>query len=318
MEEKIGASITSPLYVILVFNNNITNNQLIVIENISAEINSLKHVREIYGPTRPFGKVLENITYQYIKVFNGTMYIAKDNKTVVLRIILDKPAESDEARNCVREIRDLLSRYIGRGDLSNAYVGGVSAALVDLDNLLTSNFWHKIIPVSIILMFIALVFSLRGVIAAAITLSIIYVGTTWSIWIASILFNDVFNKPLLWFLPLVLLVVLLGVGIDYNSFYLVKVRDEMEYMDTRRALSISARSSGKLIIGLALILVSAYASLMLTSMWAMREIGFVLTLGILIIAVSAVYILSPAIISITKHYSWWPFRRRRESGEFKE
>ena len=84
----------------------------------------------------------------------------------------------------------------------------------------------------------------------------------------------------------------------------------MEVYDPRKALSISARQSGKLIIGLALILTSAYISLMFTSMWAMREMGFVLTTGVLLIAVSAVYILSPAIISYLGYRVWYPFKRR--------
>ncbi len=318
LEEKIGASLTSPTYVVIRLDRPVDNDTLYLIEDLSSRISGLEHVKIVYGPTRPYGKPLENLTMRYVELFNGTSYISWDNRTIMLNIVLDVPAESDEARNFVRDLRSMLREYISSHKVfREAYVGGIAAAMVDLDDLLNINFWHRIIPVSIILMFIALTFSLRGVLASLITLTVIYVGTTWSIWLSSILFKNIFGKPLLWFLPLVLLVVLLGVGVDYNSFYLVKVRDLMETLDPRRALSRSARESGKMIIGLALILTSAYISLMFTSMWAMREMGFVLTLGVLIVAISAVYILSPAIIAYLGYKAWWPFKKymERRRGE---
>ncbi len=318
LQEKIGAAITSSTYVVIKLDKPLSDDTLPLIEEISSRIASMKHVKLVYSPTRPFGEPLENLSMKYVEAFNGTTYLSKDNKTVLIRIVLDIPAESDEARSFVKDLRNMLHGYADKYSIiTGVYVGGIAAAFVDLDELLETNFWHRIIPVSIILMFIALTLSLRGVLASLITLGIIYVGTTWSIWLSSILFHGLFGKPLLWFLPLVLLVVLLGVGVDYNSFYLVKVRDEMETHDPRKALSIAARHSGKLIIGLALILVSAYISLMLTSMWAMREMGFVLTAGVLLIAVSAVYVLSPAIISYLGYRVWWPFRRKKTRGEEK-
>ncbi len=309
LEEKIGASTTSPVYIVLVLNQNVSDSVLGVIEELADKIASLDYVKAVYCPTRPYGETLENLSIEYVRLYNGTQYIGLDNKTILYRVILTVPGESDEARDTVREVRSIL-RENKSSIIKEAYVGGIPAAMVDLDEMLNENFWHKIIPVAVVLMFIALTLTLRGLIAAAITMCIIGIGTTWSIWLSTILFQGVFGKPLLWFLPLVLLVVLLGVGVDYNSFYLVRVRDEVEKTSVRRALSIAARSSGKLIIGLALILSAAYISLVFTSMWAMREIGFVLTLGIVLIALSAVYILSPALISLFRHYTWYPFRHK--------
>ncbi len=309
LEEKIGATATSPTYVVLVFNKPVGDNELALIERISSEIARLKYVKIVYGPTRPFGEPLENLTLEYVEAYNGTAFISDDKKVVMLRVIFSVPGESDEARDTVKTIRSIVRKYIDpHGPLVEAYTGGISAAFVDLDELLQYNFWHRIIPVSVVLMFLALVFSLRGVIAALVTMSTIYVGITWSIWFSGILFQKFFGKPLLWFLPLVILVVLLGVGVDYNSFYLVKARDEMERLDPRKALSVAARTSGKLIVGLALILVSSYSSLMLTSMWAIKEMGFVLSSGILFIAVSAVYIMAPAVIAVFGRRTWWPFK----------
>lgn len=308
LSREIGAETTSPTYVVLLFSKPVGDRELAVVEEISRRISSLEYVRVVYGPTRPFGEPLENISLTYVKAYNGTSFISSDNTTVMLKIILRVPSKSDEARETVVEIRRLLKEYIGRGDLAEAYTGGTAASLADLDYMLEESFWKKIIPLSVTLMFISLVLTLRGVLAALITMGTIYVGVTWSLWYSSILFSELFGKPLLWFLPLVILVVLLGVGVDYNSFYLVRARDEMEIHEPGKALCIATGSSGKLIIGLALILVSSYSSLMLTSTWALREMGFVLSTGTLFIAVSAVYFMAPAIASILGRKVWWPFK----------
>ncbi len=315
IRDKIGASTISPVVVILEFDHRVNDNDLVVIEDVCRELADIDHVSIVYSPTRPYGSPLENLTLEDIEAYNGTLYIGSDNRTIMIRMLLDVPSESTEAINAVKQARNILAGRVGRDGIVEAYVGGMPAALVDLDELLDTYFWHRIIPVSVVLMFIALALSLRGIPAAAITMATIYLGITGSIWLSSMLFTGVFGKPMLWFLPLVTLVVLLGIGVDYNSFFLVRVRDEMEHQkDVREALALAAGSSARMIIGLALILASSYAGLLFTRMWAMREMGFVLLTGVILIAISAVYFLTPAFIALTGEKTYWPFRRRRGNG----
>ncbi len=313
MRDKIGASTLSPIIVVLSFDHKIGDSDLAVIEDISSKLSSIDHVSVVYSPTRPYGSPLENLTMDDVEVYNGTVYISKDNTTVMIRLLLDVPGESVEALNVVKEARSILKDYRGNRGIEEAYVGGMPAALVDLDELLDIYFWHRIIPASVVLMFVALALSLRGIIAAAITMATIYLGITGSLWLSSTLFTEFLGKPMLWFLPLVILVVLLGVGVDYNSFYIVRVRDEMEKRKKiSEALSIAAGSSAKMIIGLALILASSYAGLLFTGMWAMKEMGFVLLTGVILIAVSAVYFLTPALIALVGERTFWPFKIGKE------
>lgn len=313
LKDKIGASTLSPILIVVKLDEQVDEDSLSIIEDMCKRFEGIDHVSIIYSPTRPYGEALENLTMENVEAYNGTLYIGEDKQYVLIQLLLDVPGESDEALAVVRKTRNIIREYIDKGIIEEGYVGGMPAAFVDLDNLLNEYFWHRIIPLSIILMFIALALSLRGLLAAFITMATIYLGITGSIWISSQLFTRFYGKPMLWFLPLIILVVMLGVGVDYNSFYIVRVRDEFEdRKDLKEALSIAAGSSGKLIIGLAIILSSSYAGLLFTRMWAMKEMGFVLLTGVLLTALSAVYFLTPALIAIFGHRTWYPFKRRKK------
>ncbi len=314
MEEKFGASLTTPTYVVLELKEPFSNSTLPVIEELSEELAGLEGVKAVYSPTMPFGEKLSNLTMNEVIMFNGTKYVYSDNKTVMFTITMKYLAESSEARNLVRKIREVVKDFVSRHPdiVSKAYVGGLAAMEVDLDDMINEDFWHKILPIAVVLMFLSLLPTLKGLPAAAATMTTIYLGTVWSIWLSTNLFHYVFNKPMLWFLPMVVLNILLGVGIDYNSFYLVRARDEYERRPPREALAVAAASADNVVIGLAAILATTYASLTLTTMWAMREMGFTLALGIVLVSASAVYFVSPALMALFGKHAWWPKRMGRE------
>jgi len=317
MEEKFGASLTTPTYVVLELKKPFSNSTLPLIEELSEKLASLEGVKAVYSPTMPFGEKLSNLTMSEVEMFNGTKYVSSDNKTVMFTITMKYLAESSEARNLVRKIREVVNDFVSKHSdvISKAYVGGLAAMEVDLDDMINEDFWHKILPIAVVLMFLSLLPTLKGLPAAAATMTTIYLGTVWSIWLSTNLFHYVFNKPMLWFLPMVVLNILLGVGIDYNSFYLVRARDEYERRPPREALAVAAASADNVVIGLAAILATTYASLILTTMWAMREMGFTLALGIVLVSASAVYFVSPALMALFGKYAWWPRKIGRKDKE---
>ncbi len=319
MQDKFGASLTSPTYIVLELRQPFSNSTLPVIEEICIKLSELDGVKAVYSPTRPFGEKLSNLTMNEVELFNGTMYVSDDNTTVLIKLTLKYPAETDEARNLVKEIRDLLTGLTeqNKDTISKAYVGGLAAMNLDLDIMINEDFWHKIFPVAIVLMFLSLLPTLKGLPAAAATMTTIYLGTVWSIWLSTNLFHQLFGIPMLWFLPMVVLIILMGVGIDYNSFYLVRARDEYEKRSPKEALAVAAASADNVVIGLSAILATTYASLMLTTMWAMKEMGFTLALGIMLVSISAVYFVSPALMALCGKYAWWPWRKARANKKTK-
>ena len=188
---------------------------------------------------------------------------------------------------------------------------------MDLTDRINDIFWHRIIPVALVLMFLSLIPTLKGLPAVVSTMMTIFLGVMTSIWVSTWLFGRVFGKDVMWFLPLMVFVVLMGVGIDYNSFYLVKARDEFERRSPKDALVVAAGTMDMLVIGLAVVLASTYGALMLSSTWGMREIGFALAAGVLLTATMAVYFIGPAFMSLFGEKAWWPLFKNQKDAKKK-
>ncbi len=311
-QEKLGASVATPNYVIVEFRRPVNNKTLGEIEKMSASLADMRWVTAVYSPTRPYGHTLPNLTLSAVKQFGGSRYISKNNRMVVFEVIGKYSSGTEQARELVKDIRAYLKQLKAEGVIETYYVGGLAAVDVDVDNIINHDFWHKVFPVAITAMFFALIPVIRGVPAVGATIVTIFLGSIWSIWVSDKLFRGLFNKPMAWFMPMIIFIVLLGVGVDYNNFYLIKARDEYERREPKEALAYAAGSVDKLIVGLASVLAVTYGSLLLSSTWGTRELGFNLALGVLLTSLSAVYIITPAFISLFGSKAWWPFRIRKK------
>ncbi len=315
-QEKFGAAVASPYYVILEFKEPLSNQELRIIERISEHLRDMNGVTSVYSPTMPYGKPVKNLTLEEIQALGGDRYISGDGKRVLIQVSARYGENSDEAKRLIREMRAYLREEAEKTpELERALVGGNAALSLDLSERINDVFWHRILPVALILMFLSLIPTLRGMPAVMATVGTIFLGVMTSIWVSTWLFERVFGQGVMWFLPLMVFVVLMGVGIDYNSFYLVKARDEFERREPDESLIVAAGTMDKLVLGLAAVLATTYGALMLSGTWGMREIGFTLAAGVLLTATLAVYFIGPAFMSLFGKKAWWPLFKNHEKAE---
>ena len=313
-QEKLGAAVASPYYIVLEFNGPITDSDLSTIQEISSHLEKMNGVTGVYSPTMPYGEPINNLSLETIKNLGGDRYISTDGSKVLIQVSGKYNSDSDAAKELVKEMRAYLRSVSAKNPrLKAGLVGGNAALSLDLSNKINDVFWHRILPVALILMFLSLIPTLKGLPAVASTMATIFLGVMTSIWASTWLFEKIFGQQVMWFLPLMVFVVLMGVGIDYNSFYLVKARDEFERRSPRDALVVAAGTMDTLVIGLAAVLATTYGSLMLSGTWGTREMGFALAAGVLLTATMAVYFIGPAMMSLFGKKAWWPlFKEKRE------
>ena len=313
-QEKLGAAITSPNYVIIDLGHSVTDEDLKVIEEITAHIEKMKGVKAVYSPTRPYGEPVNNLTLSAVKALGGDRFISSKGDKVMIQVESVYEPTEEGAKELVKALRSYMAELEKEGKIKEGLVGGGAALSMDLTDRINDIFWHRIIPVALVLMFLSLIPTLKGLPAVVSTMMTIFLGVMTSIWVSTWLFGRVFGKDVMWFLPLMVFVVLMGVGIDYNSFYLVKARDEFERRSPKDALVVAAGTMDMLVIGLAVVLASTYGALMLSSTWGMREIGFALAAGVLLTATMAVYFIGPAFMSLFGEKAWWPlFKNHKEA-----
>ncbi|MCE4628008.1 MAG: MMPL family transporter, partial [Desulfurococcales archaeon] len=210
---------------------------------------------------------------------------------------------SYEGVSCASKIREAAHSVD-----AESLVGGFSAANLDLKQEITNVFYHKVYPVAITLMFLTMLAAYGGVVTAiGAVLSVVfaaYLGSALTI----LYYEYVKGLPVLWYLPVITFTAVLGVGMDYNSFYLARAREECGKECSRDAVARSISRGTPLVLGLSIIMASAYLGLALSKTPGMASMGLALMLGVLGAGLLSSTLLTPPLIALLGRWAWWPRR----------
>ena len=118
-------------------------------------------------------------------------------------------------------------------------------------------------------------------------------------------------------IPLFVLVVLVGLSMDYHVFVLSRVREHVQRgLPTRLAVERGIRDTAGVVTSAAAVMVSVFAIFATLSMLEMKMMGVGLSAAILLDATLVRLVMLPAILVLLGDRAWWPSRpsRRRASG----
>lgn len=291
-----------PSYIVIMKDSSITSDDLAKIEDLAVKISSLDDVQLVEGPTRPFGTPI-NISSASPRDPAVSTYIS--NNIAYMRIVVRPNTFSKEAVDLIEEIREIAREWASRNGYQ-VYIGGATATSSELDKLVNSLFWYRVLPFAVISMILIFMIVFGSVLAAILAVLLVVLSSQISMVFTGFIFNKIFLTPVLWFLPQVVFTAMLGVGMDYNSFYMARAREICLVDGECNARGVARASSivGKLIIGLAMVMAAAFGSLVLSSSIGLKEIGFSLLTSVLLVASAASYLVAPPIISRVGRRMW--------------
>jgi RND superfamily putative drug exporter len=334
MTEDFGAGSIQPTQIVItgdvvVFDGtNFNYAYLDAIDNVTASVASQSEVQKVTGITRPYGEPidyrnLDALTDEERSQVMSAMLSAlgNDNRSVLLTVILTEQPQSAGSVAFTSELRaDLADMKAQEPQLagSEIYVGGVTAALYDTAKFTDSEFRNVEILV-VIGIFIVLMVVLGSVLLPAFAVITIAMSISWAFALTYLVFGTLLSLPVLWLIPLILFVMLMGIGIDYNIFILTRIREEIHKgKETKEAVVDAVDWTGGIITALALIMAGAFGAMMLSSNAMLQEFGFALTVAILLDAMIVRTYIVPAGLAVMGKKAWWaPGRLQREGREEK-
>src|SRR6266436_2467645 len=311
LEQSFGAGQIGPTQVLVQFpetiltNGNLTTGARASLEKLSQSFANLTNVKEITGPTRPNGVSV-----------NGTDLgsIGMDNRTAMLTVLFADEPFTQNSLNTVTQIRNLVTS-LQNSDPSLAQdtilVGGASASTLDFANE-TVNQFNTIRVLTVVAIFVVLLVVLGSYPLAITGILSIGLSIIWAYAATLLFFNNVLQSGVLFIIPLVLFLLLYGIGMDYNIFILTRIREEAQKgKETRQAVVDAVDRTGGIITALALILAGALGSLLLSSNRLLEGFGFAIALAVVLDAMVVRTYLVPAIMSLLGPRALWGPNRLR-------
>ncbi len=321
LTDSFGGGKLFPSYVVVTFDQPIvqdgvfSQDAMATIQSISSQIANHADVQEVSSPTMPYDVPID---YQYINstsdetTYNSIMTnIGSDNKSALITLRFSVDPYSTPAMNAAEDMRTSLHETYDNADgVTGIYVGGTTGGILDTKNVFVDQF-NVILPIVAVGVSLVLFFVLGSLILPLFALVSVLMSIVWTLAATALVFQSAFNYGLLFMTPLILFVLLLGLGMDYNIFILTRIREEADKGEKlNTAIVHSIEQTGGIITAAAIILAGSLGALMLSSNLLLCEMGFAFSFSILIDALVVRTYLVPAVMSMLGKWNWYnPIKR---------
>ncbi|MHB8892935.1 MAG: MMPL family transporter, partial [Candidatus Limnocylindrales bacterium] len=214
---------------------------------------------------------------------------------------------SPEAFATIRNAQAVLTDAApGFGSVAATYLGGPTAQFTDVQDVMSSDF-GKVGAITVVGILLVLIVLLRAVVAPLYLVGTVLVSYGSAVGLSAWLFQDVLGQPgVSFYLPLMVFVLLVALGSDYNIFLMSRVREESETRPIRDGIRIASGHTGAVITSAGLILAGTFGSMASAPLAVLFQVGVAVAIGVLIDTFIVRSILVPAITTLVGDRAWWP------------
>ena len=232
-------------------------------------------------------------------------------------VVSDEPM-SQESMASVGTARDVLEAYASENPWAvDAWVLGTPAVLYDISGVVNTEF-HWIEVGVILLIYVLLMLVLGSYFTPIRSLATIMMGVVWTLGVLQLVFVHALGAEVVWIVPIVLFVICLGLGMDYDILLTTRIREgKVRGMSNDIAIRDSLMRSGGIITLCGLIMGGTFLTLLLSGSVMLKEIGFALGFAILLDSLIVVPYVVPALMHLMGDWSWKgpKFLQRRSEGQ---
>jgi len=134
----------------------------------------------------------------------------------------------------------------------------------------------------------------------------ILMSIAWTLAVLHLVFVDIMGSEVIWMIPIILLVICLGLGMDYDILLTTRIKENVRGhgMSNDDAIRHAVTHTGSVITICGLIMGGAFGTLMISSMTMLQEFGFALCFAILVDALIVRTYIVPAIMHLLGDWNW--------------
>jgi RND superfamily putative drug exporter len=271
------------------------------------DLNSLSQKFSQNGNPLFLSKTLMSASSQFQNLEN--IFFSQDKRATQMYIVLDAYPQSDTALTAIEQIRTTIKKSLKGNSLNLEVVtGGSTAELADVRQVLGADF-TRVMVVVLAAIFLVLVFLLRSFIAPFYLLLTVLLSYGTTLGIVSWIFQRILGQDGISFIiPIIVFVLLVALGSDYNIFLISRVREESATRTTRMGTRLAVIATGGVITACGIILSGTFGALLFTPIRTLMQIGAAISIGVLLDTFVVRALLVPAIASLLGRWNWWPVK----------
>jgi RND superfamily putative drug exporter len=310
------------------------NDDQLLIRDLTKYLASVEGVQRVRSWYTPFGEKRMSAAQQASqRSLAEDRYVSQapefEGRVMRMQLVLDRDPFSLESAQRLAHLRSRLDQLSG-GEapahaatlelagppLDQAWRGaqfelaGTTATTTDLRTVTTADNRKIQILCTLAVWAVMLVLLRRPLICTYLIVSVLFTYFV-SLGATQLVFQYAFGPEFIgldWKVPLFLFVILVAVGADYNIYLVTRVFEEQQRLGLLEGLREAVARTGGIISSCGIIMVGSFLSMMSGTLHAILELGFALSLGILLDTFVVRPILVPAFLAFVYR---WQLRRER-------
>jgi putative drug exporter of the RND superfamily len=252
-----------------------------------------------------------------VAAVNPPQYTANKEQASITVLLKDDPYSITAIDNVAGPVRSAASPNAVPG--STTYVGGTTSQLVDVRDALRHDVEH-VFPLALAIVAVILALLLRALIAPIYLLIGVMLTYVATLGIITLVFLDGFGFVGLDFsIPIVVYLFVMAIGTDYNILIASRLREGFsDGLDPREASRLAIVHGSPAVAAASLILAGTFASLLLTGIQLLEEIGLAVALGVLLAANVLATRIVPTLAAMRDFHFWWPHHLHQRTAASRE
>ncbi len=333
-QQEFGESAVSSSFVLATFsqpllaNGSVNAQEFRDVAALTVLMNSTSGISDVSSVTGPGGATLPLwLNYSHLPVATRTnlllssqSFIGVDGRTVQFSVSTTSNGYSEAAATAFGKLENRVHSFQGsHPELETLYYGGAAQGTHDYQALTNQAMEGMLIGVSIGI-FVVLLVILGAAFVPALALGAIGLSIVWSWATVYFVVSRLEGITLSFLLPLILIILVLGLGMDYNALFLTRVKEErLREKDPSKAIGRAVTHAGGVITAAAVILGGPFLVLGLTSsLGLVAAIGLGIGMATLLQAFVAQTYLTPAILTLGRDRIWWGPGAKKRSKKTKD
>jgi RND superfamily putative drug exporter len=238
---------------------------------------------------------------------------SRDQRTAVLPVIPTTGPTDPATETLVHDLRAKVAAIDAADGVEVALTGQTAVGIDASEKLADAMPWYLLLVVGLSVLLLMLVFRSVLVPLKAALGFLLTVGATFGLTVlifqqghlAELVGVDT-PRPLVSFLPILLIGILFGLAMDYEVFLVSRMREDFVHGDTPTQATVNGTGHGaRVVTAAALIMTSVFGGFVMMDDPIIKSMGFALAIGVVIDAFVVRMTIVPAVMSLLGRAAWW-------------